>query len=68
MLSRCDFGFGMFVQKDRLELLEALSEGNSAVVIENTIQATILVYFNAQLQSEKKRTFSKVSLHLARIV
>lgn len=53
-------GFGMFVQKDRLELLEALSEGNSAVVIENAIQATILAYFNAQLQAEKKEVLMNV--------
>lgn len=46
-------GFKVNLTKDRLELLQAQSEGNAVVVIENTIQSIILAYYNVVLQKEK---------------
>jgi len=46
-------GFKVKANKARLEELQAQSEGNAALVIENTIQGIILAYYNAKLQQEK---------------
>lgn len=46
-------GFRVNLTKDRLEMLQAQSEGNAVVVIENTVQSIILAYYNAVLQKEK---------------
>ena len=46
-------GFGVRIQKDRLEELEKLSEGNVAVVVENTIYSVILSYYNILLADER---------------
>lgn len=46
-------GFKMHIQRSKLELLEELSSGQKAVVVENTIQAVILSYYNVLLQQEK---------------
>ena len=46
-------GFGIYIQKDRLEELERLSEGNVAVVVENTIYNVILSYYNILLAREQ---------------
>ena len=42
----------MFIQKEQLELLEQQSEGNAALVIENSIQSVVLAYHNVRLQEE----------------
>ncbi len=46
-------GFSARIQKNRLEELEKLSQGNAAVVIENTIYSIILAYYNILLADEK---------------
>lgn len=46
-------GFKVTANKKKLALLESQSEGNAAIVIENTIQGIILSYYNAKLQLEK---------------
>jgi outer membrane protein TolC len=46
-------GFRVKANKEKLEQLEAQSEGNAALVVQNTIQGVILSYYQAKLQSEK---------------
>ncbi len=46
-------GFRVNANKEKLEQLEAQSEGNAALVVQNTIQGVILSYYQAKLQSEK---------------
>lgn len=46
-------GFGISIRKDRLELFEELSDGNTTVVIEETIQSVILAYYKILLEREK---------------
>ena len=46
-------GFSVHIQKDRLEKLQKLSEGNISVVIENTIYNVILSYYNILLAEEQ---------------
>jgi len=46
-------GFSVHIQKDRLEELEKLSEGNVSLVIENTIFNVILSYYNILLTEEQ---------------
>ena len=46
-------GFAIQSNKERLNQLEKLSEGNLTLVIENTIQTIILSYYNCILQQEK---------------
>lgn len=46
-------GFRVKANKEKLEQLEAQSEGNAALVVQNTIQGVILAYYQAKLQSEK---------------
>lgn len=46
-------GFSAHVRKDRLETLEALSGGNLALVVENTIQAVVLAYYRALFEEEQ---------------
>jgi outer membrane protein TolC len=46
-------GFSVHIQKDRLEELEKLSEGNVSLVIENTIYNVILSYYNILLAKEQ---------------
>ena len=46
-------GFSVRIQKDRLEELESLSEGNVSLVIENTIYNVILSYYNILLAKEQ---------------
>lgn len=45
-------GFGVWITRDQLQLLEDQSEGNVSLVVENTVQAIILAYWNAVLQQE----------------
>ncbi len=53
-------GFRVDITKRNLEALEELSEGLSAVVVENTIQSIILAYYNVLLQQEKLEVFGDV--------
>jgi len=53
-------GFKVQITKDKLESLEDLAKGRSAVVVENTIQDIIEAYYNTLLQVELKRVFQKV--------
>jgi len=46
-------GFRVKANKAKLNNLEAQSEGNATLVIENTIQGIILAYYSANLQKEK---------------
>lgn len=53
-------GFSAKISKQKLDLLENLSEGNAALVIENKIQAVILAYYQALLSVEKLKRIEKV--------
>lgn len=53
-------GFKVKISKDRLQYLQEQSEGNAAVVVENTIQSIILGYYNALLQQEKLNAIKKL--------
>jgi outer membrane protein TolC len=54
-------GFRVNLTKERLELLQAQSEGNAVMVMENTIQSVILAYYNAVLQIEKLQVIKDVA-------
>lgn len=45
-------GFSAKISKQKFEELEELSKGNTAVLVENTIQDIILAYYNCVLQKE----------------
>ncbi|GAO30502.1 TolC family protein [Geofilum rubicundum] len=53
-------GFSAHVRKDRLETLEALSGGNLALVVENTIQAVVLAYYRALFEEEQRSLLREV--------
>ncbi len=53
-------GFAIQIRKSRLEDLEELSAGNTALVIENTVESVILGYFNCLLQREKAEIAEEV--------
>ncbi len=53
-------GFAVSIAKDKLELLEKFTEGNAAVVIENTIQGIVLAYYRVLLEEEKLKVLSEV--------
>jgi len=53
-------GFAVRIQKSQLGLLETLSEGNSVLVIENTIQAIILSYYKIVLEKERLKVMKDV--------
>lgn len=53
-------GFSVRIRKDRLDYLSQLSEGSAAIVIENTIQAIILAYYDVQLEAERLTLFQEV--------
>lgn len=53
-------GFSVKANKARLEQVEAQSEGNAAIVVENTMQAVILGYYNVQLQTDKLEILTEV--------
>lgn len=46
-------GFKVKTSKERLDLLVKQSEGNAALVVENSLQSIVLAYFNCLLQKEK---------------
>jgi outer membrane protein TolC len=53
-------GFAVRIQKGRFGILEDLSEGNSVLVIENTIQAIILGYYKIVLEKERLKVMKEV--------
>jgi len=55
-------GFRVNITKDKLEKLENLTKGRSAVVVESTIQDVIMSYYNILLQKERLDVLKKVML------
>jgi outer membrane protein TolC len=53
-------GFAVRIRKDRLALLEEFSEGNAAMVVENTIQAIVLAYYKIVLEHERLNVLEEV--------
>ena len=53
-------GFAVRISKQRYEELENLSKQNTAIMVENTIQAVILAYFDVLLQKEKLEVYREV--------
>lgn len=53
-------GFKVKISKDKLQYLQEQSQGNAAVVVENTIQSIILGYYNALLQQEKLNVLAEL--------
>lgn len=53
-------GFSVHINKQTLVMLEELTEGNVAIVIENTIQGTVLAYYNVLLQLETQKVLEEV--------
>ncbi len=53
-------GFSVHITKDKLAALEAFSEGNAVIVVENTIQGIILAYYNTLLQLETLKTLDEL--------
>lgn len=53
-------GFAIRINKHKLAAINELSMGNSAIVIENTLQGIILYYYSALLESEKLRVSEKL--------
>lgn len=46
-------GFSIKITKDKLIQLNKMSEGNGAIVVENTVQGIVLAYYKALLEQEK---------------
>lgn len=53
-------GFKVNITKDKLERLENLTKGRSAVVVESTIQDVIMSYYNILLQKEQLEVLKTV--------
>ena len=53
-------GFSVKMNKEKLELLERYSAGNSALVVENTVQSIILGYYLALLEQERLKVLKEV--------
>ncbi len=53
-------GFRVVFTKEKLELLEELSQGNLAVVVEGTITDVILSYYNMLLEAERLEVLKEV--------
>lgn len=53
-------GLRVNISKQKLDLLENFSAGFSTIVIENTLQAIILGYYNALLQEERLKVLKEV--------
>jgi len=53
-------GMRVNISKQKLDLLETFSAGYSTIVIENTLQAIILSYYNALLQEERLKVLKEV--------
>lgn len=53
-------GFIVRINKQRLEELEELSENNTAIMVEGTIQSVILAYYDVLLEKERLQVFRDV--------
>jgi len=53
-------GFSVRIRKQKLEALSGLSQGNTAVLVEQTIQSIILAYYVALLEKEKLGVLQEV--------
>lgn len=53
-------GFRAHISKDRLNLLEEQSAGQVKLVVENTLQAVILSYFQVWIEKEKLNTLNEL--------
>ncbi|MCD4747657.1 MAG: TolC family protein [Bacteroidales bacterium] len=53
-------GFAINISKQKLQALEQLSEGNAAIIVENTIQGIILAYYKILLEREKLKVLVEV--------
>ncbi|MFC2107782.1 TolC family protein [Bacteroidota bacterium] len=53
-------GFRVHIAKSQLALVEELSGGNVALVMETTIQGIILAYYNTLLQTETQKVLMEV--------
>lgn len=53
-------GFGMQINKKKLENLEIISKGNVDIIIENTIENIILSYYRCILEKEKLKVVEEV--------
>ena len=53
-------GFIVRINKQKFEELEQLSKQNTAVMVEGTIQAVILAYYDVLLQNEKLKNWGEV--------
>ena len=53
-------GFKIKVTKNKLEKIEQIAKGSSAVIVENTIQDVIMSYYNILLQKERLEVLNKV--------
>jgi outer membrane protein len=53
-------GFQVRMNKAKLVLLEEQSEGNAALIVQNTIQSIILAYYNAVVQQKRLEIFGEV--------
>ena len=53
-------GFSVWIEKSRLSQLEELSAGNTALLVEQTIQAVILSYYNVLLQQKRLQVLDTV--------
>ncbi len=53
-------GFRAKANLERLDLLQSESEGNASIIVETTIQAIILGYYNALLAQEQERVLKEV--------
>jgi outer membrane protein TolC len=49
-------GFKTFINKSRLDALQEQTEGKELIVIQNTIQAVILAYYDALVEQEKLKS------------
>ncbi|MEQ6118082.1 TolC family protein [Reichenbachiella sp. MALMAid0571] len=50
-------GFNVRMTKEKLGLLQTQTDGNAAVIVENTVQAIILAYYTVLLEKERTEVF-----------
>lgn len=53
-------GFAIYITKEKLDALNRLSEGNAALMIENTVQGVILAYYKVLLEQEMLNTLEEM--------
>jgi outer membrane protein len=53
-------GFAIKITRAKLAYLNEISEGNAAIVVENTLQGIVLAYYRALLEQEKLQIVNEV--------